>query len=403
MKIIQIVSILFVLYSCNEKNRTATVKDNIINEQNLIIVEQDYTAATDIASKENKLLFIDFYTTWCAPCKKLDEVIFQSDSIQRILGKEFVLLKYNAENDTIFHLSKKHHVGSYPTAIILNSKGYVVNRKYGFLGEDAQTLRKSVLEFTRESTLLNKQNKYLKGYSNTIDETKYPTFYNDYVNRTIKKVKPADFDEFFTEKQNFLKEEDFTPLFYFGRDAPLNVGDIILKDKQKYFDLYGKQDVEILLYFISSSKFNEAISENNQEKYRQAIAFTKKALSQSWVDDILPRFEIELLKAQNNWGGVFKIYEERKNREGISEGEINHISWDVYKNCDDQQVIAKSINWMKELTDKNPEFAYLDTYAFLLHKSGDKKLTKEVAEKALQTAKEQGKSATSLEKLLKKL
>ena len=67
MKIIQIISILFVLYSCNEKNRTATLKDNITNEQNLIIVEQDYTAATDLASKENKLLFIDFYTTWCAP------------------------------------------------------------------------------------------------------------------------------------------------------------------------------------------------------------------------------------------------------------------------------------------------------------------------------------------------
>ena len=330
-------------------------------------------------------------------------MFFKNDSIQRILGKEFVLLKYNAENDTVFHLSKKHHVSSYPTAIVLNSKGYVVNRKYGFPGEDAQTLRKSVLEFTSESTNLNKQNKYLKGYSNTIDETKYPKFYNDYVNRTIKKVKPADFDEFFTGKQNFLKEEDFTPLFYFGRNAPSHIGNIILKDKQKFFDLYGKQDVEILLYFISSAKFNEAISENNQEKYGQAIAFTKKALSQGWVDDILPRFEIERLKAQNNWDGVFKIYEERKIREGISEGEINHICWDVYKNCDDQKVIAKSVNWMKELTDKNPEFAYLETYAFLLHKLGDKKRTKEVAERALQTAKEQGKSETSLEKLLKKL
>lgn len=217
------------------------------------------------------------------------------------------------------------------------------------------------------------------------------------------KVQRSHIDEFFSGKQNFLKEEDFTPLFYFGRDVPSNVGDIILKDKQKYFDLYGKQDAEVLLYFISSAKFNEAITEDNQEKYDQAIAFTKKALDQVWVDDILPYFEIERLKAQNNWDGMFKIYEERKNRDDISEGEINHICWDVYKNCDDQQVIAKCIEWMKELTDKNPEFAYLDTYAFLLYKSGDKKLTKAVAERALQTAKEQGKSVTSLEKLLEEL
>jgi thiol-disulfide isomerase/thioredoxin len=392
------------MYSCNEKNGSSTAKGNTTtNEQNLIIVEQDYTTATELASKENKLLFIDFYTTWCAPCKKLDELVFQNDSIKQILGRDFILLKYDAENDTVFHLSKKHHISSYPTAIVLNRKGYVVNRKYGFSGEDFQSLSENVLEFTDESADLNKQNKHLKGYSNTIDETNYPKFYNDYVNRTIKKVQPSDFDAFFKGKQNFLKEEDFTPLFYFGRNAPSHIGDIILKDKQKYFDLYGEQDVEVLLYFLSATKFNEAITEDNQEKYDQAIAFTKKALSQGWIDDILPSFEVERLKTQNNWDGVFKIYEERKNRNDISEGEINHICWDVYKNCEDQQVVAKCIDWMKELTDKDPEFAYLDTYVFLLHKSGDKKLTKEVAERALKTAKKQGKSATSLEKLLEEL
>lgn len=133
------------------------------------------------------------------------------------------------------------------------------------------------------------------------------------------------------------------------------------------------------------------------------MAFTKKALDQVWLDQILPRFEIDRLKAQNNWNGVFLIYEERKNRNEISEAEINHICWDVYKNCDDQKVIAKCIDWMKELTDKNPEFAYLDTYVFLLHKSGNKNLTREIAEKALKAAKEEGENATSLEKLIEKL
>jgi|SRR5690554_842622 len=405
MKIIQIIFILFLMCnSCNERNETSTGKDNTVtNEQSLIIMEQDYSTAIKLASKVNKLLFIDFYTTWCAPCKQLNELVFQNDSIRQILGKDFVLLKYDAENDTIFHLSKKHHVNSYPTAIVLNQNGYVVNRKYGFSGEDFQSLSNSVIKFTNESTDLNKQNKYLKGYSNTIDETKYPKFYNDYVNRIIKKVQPSELGEFFSGKQSFLKEEDFTPLFYFGRDAPSHVGDIILKDKQKYFNLYGEQDVEVLLYFMSSAKFNEAITEDNQKKYDQAIEFTKKALSQGWVDDMLTSFEIERLKTQNNWDGVFKIYEERKNRDDISEGEINHICWDVYKNCDDQQIIAKCIDWMKELTNNNPEFSYLETYAFLLHKSGDKKLAKEVAEKALQIAKEQGKSITSLEKLLKEI
>ncbi len=352
MKIILIATIALLLFSCNiDTNKASIVNINSTTDgQSLIVVDQDYKKAKEIASEEGKLLFIDFYTTWCAPCKQLDRLVFQKDSITQMMSKDFVLLKYDAENDTIFHLSKKHHVSSYPTAIVLNQDGFVVNRKYGFPGEDFQTLSQSVMDFTNEAINLNKGNKYLKGYSNTIEETRYPQFYIDYVNRTNTKPQTASIVDFLNSRPDFFKEEDFTPLFYFGQFAPANVGDIIVKDKEKYFDLYGKQDVELLLFFITSGKFSEAIAENSQEKYNETVAFAKQALSQDWLDDILPRFEIDLLKAQNKWDEVFTLYEERKNRGDLSEGELNHFCWGVYKNCDDPEVISKSIAWMKDLS-----------------------------------------------------
>lgn len=405
MKITQLIIILFFFCACtNKENKTSIIQTNtVINRKNLTIVEQDYAKAIKIASNENKLLFIDFYTTWCAPCEKLDKLVFQNDSIKNILGKDFVMLKYDAENDTIFHLSKKHHVSSYPTAIVLNQKGYVVNRKYGFLGNDFEKLSKNVLDFTEHSVELNSQNEYLKGYSNTINETKYPKFYIDFINRTNTKPKTSDIVNFIKSKKNFFIEEDFTTLFYFAREAPSSVGDIIVEEKQKYFDLYGKQDLEVLLYFIASAKFNEAISENNQKKYSQAVTFTKKALSQGWVDDMLPSFEIDRLKSQNKWLEVFEIYEKRKNTDDIDEEEINNICWDAYKKCDDQEVMAKCIEWMKEITNNSPKYSYLDTYTFLLYKSGNKKETKEVAKRAIKAAKQEGKNTKALDELKKEL
>lgn len=192
-------------------------------------------------------------------------------------------------------------------------------------------------------------------------------------------------------------------MFYFSHYAPSSVGDIIVKDKQKYFDLYGEQDVEVLLFFITSTKFNEAISEDNQEKYDQAVEFTKQALSQGWLDDILPAREIDRLKAQNKWSDVFKLYEERKNKGDIDEGEINYFCWDVYKNCDDQQVIANCIEWMKEVTNQEAAFAYLETYAFLMHKSGDKAETGRIVDLAMKAAIKENEQTKSLEKLLKQL
>ncbi len=394
MKYINLIAISLLIFGCKE-NKKQTITSN-----ELIVVEQDYVKALNIASREDKLLFIDFYTTWCAPCKKLDKLVFKNDSIKQILGKDFVLLKYDAENDTVFNLSKKHHISSYPTGLILNNKGYVINRKYGFPGDDSKSLQNKVIEFTEESIALNNQKKILKGYSNKIDISKYPKFYIDYVNRTNTKVKNSDISNYLTKTQDVFSEEYFSTLIYFGRDAPLSISDMVLKNKEKYITLYGKKDVETLLYFLSSAKFDNAISENSQEKYSLAVKFTKKSLNEEWVNDIVPYYNKEFLKAQNKWDEVFEINKKLKDEGKFDNGYINHFSWQVYEKCENQGVIEKCLEWMKNVTDQEPSYAYLDTYAHLMHKSGNKKETKRIVKLAIEAAKKEGKSIKELEELM---
>ncbi len=73
-----------------------TIQANVFSQQ-LTIIDQDYDKAKSIALKENKLILIDFYTTWCVPCKKLDKLIFQNDTLQQKLAADFILLKYDAK------------------------------------------------------------------------------------------------------------------------------------------------------------------------------------------------------------------------------------------------------------------------------------------------------------------
>ncbi len=397
MKYIKLIAIALLIFGCKENNQ------KINKSKELIIVEQDYDKALSLASQEDKLLFIDFYTTWCAPCKKLDKLVFQNDSIKNLLGKDFVLLKYDAEKDTIFHLSKKHHVRSYPTGLILNKEGFVLNRKYGFPGQDSLSLQKNVIEFTDESIALNQENKLLKGYSNEINPLKYPDFYNEYINRTNTKINNSELSDYLTHTQDKFSEEYFSTLIYFGHYAPASIGDMVLERKQKYIDLYGKKNVETLLYFLTSAKFNVAISEINQEKYDEAVKFTKNALSEGWVNDILPEYEKDYLKAQNKWDEVFKINEKLKDEGAFDNGYVNHFSWEVYEKCNNQDVIKKCIEWMKEVTKQEPNYAYLDTYAHLLYKSGNKIETKRISKLAIEAAKKENKSTEALEELLKTL
>ena len=275
--------------------------NNISNEPSpleLITIEQDYEDALAQSSKYDKLLFIDFYTSWCAPCKQLDTLVFRNDTISQKLGKDFVLLRYDAENDTTFHLSKKHHVNSYPTGLVLNSEGYVVNRQYGFKGDNTNDLSKSVFEFTNQSIELHQKGKTLQGYSNNIDISKYPQFYIDYVNRDDKKAKKrADFQAFWINQNDFLLEENFTTLAYFASDAPTDIADNFLQKKENFIALYGEKDVDIALTFFSMGKFDDAIASQNKVAFQEASSFAEEAIGKESATQLLTFFQLQFEEA----------------------------------------------------------------------------------------------------------
>ncbi len=287
MKNIKLIIIVSLLFGC--KNN----KDiNISND--LIIIEQDYDKALKTAKKENKLLFIDFYTVWCKPCKEMDKLVFQNKSIQKKLSENFIFLKYNAENDSVYNLSKKHHVNSYPTAIILNSQGYVLNRKYGFSGENFRQLSKNLLDFSKNGIELNDNNKFLKGYSNTIDISKYPKFYIDYVNRDQVKISISkEFKKYLNKKPNILSEEFFSTLIYFAQDIPIELSNKLLELKDKYIHLYGNTDVETSLYILCFSKFQSAIIKKDKKMFYNSKEFATKALGKK-SNEIISLFEKKL-------------------------------------------------------------------------------------------------------------
>ncbi len=48
-----------------------------------------YTEAIELAAKENKMVFIDFYTTWCGPCKRMSKRGFSPAGSRRIFQPYF--------------------------------------------------------------------------------------------------------------------------------------------------------------------------------------------------------------------------------------------------------------------------------------------------------------------------
>jgi thiol-disulfide isomerase/thioredoxin len=83
------------------------------------------------AKKENKMVFIDFYTTWCGPCKLFENEIANNSIFKNFVLSNFITTKINAEIEENKTIVKKYGLTGYPTFIIANSNGDEIDRIVG--------------------------------------------------------------------------------------------------------------------------------------------------------------------------------------------------------------------------------------------------------------------------------
>jgi len=88
--------------------------------------KEDFNSVLVKAKTENKLIFIDFYTGWCGPCLKFTQTVLTDDEVGKYMNSTFINLKYDAEKGEGITLAKKYNVKSYPTLLILDHEGNVV-------------------------------------------------------------------------------------------------------------------------------------------------------------------------------------------------------------------------------------------------------------------------------------
>ena len=133
-----LLSVFFMLVACGSTRKADTAADNKVEEvdeyANFFVDfmrTESLSAALDRARAEDKLVFIDFYTSWCLPCKLMDEDVFTDRQFGDYMNENFVSVKINAELGNGPNLAAIYGVQAYPTLLFVDADGRVQTKKEG--------------------------------------------------------------------------------------------------------------------------------------------------------------------------------------------------------------------------------------------------------------------------------
>jgi len=129
--------LLFLSMGCSSTKSTVVktpTKPKTVNKMNF--QHNDVLSLTQVVDKaiaSNKLVFVDIYTDWCTPCKLMDEDVFSDDEMTDFMKANFVNYKVNGEKHNGPNLGVMFGVAGFPTLLILDQKGRILERHDGAL------------------------------------------------------------------------------------------------------------------------------------------------------------------------------------------------------------------------------------------------------------------------------
>lgn len=230
--------------------------------------------ALDAAAKEKKLVFVDFYTTWCGPCKKMSAEVFTQVQVGEFFNKVFVNLKLDAEKGEGKTAARKYKISAYPTFLVLNPEGMEVYRTVGAMEADAfvEKVRKGIDPKWSPEGITRR---YEKGERTS-------ELVNDYAMLMMERKKYeegerviADYFEKLSDKKR-VKPENFFLYSRYALNAADPKADYMFANKERFVKANGQEQVEKLLYnwlrqqimpFISVRVISDTVV--NEEKWQR--------------------------------------------------------------------------------------------------------------------------------------
>ncbi|WP_426478087.1 thioredoxin family protein [Chryseobacterium sp. CBSDS_008] len=361
-----------------------SITGHFVFAQQIKFEENRFSEALAKAKRENKLVFLDSYTSWCAPCKLMVNKIFSLPSVSDYYNSNFICTQFDMEKGEGPALAKKYKVGSYPTYLFVDGNGEEVHRALGYMeenefiqiGKDAQDPTKQISTLKKKFKHGEKDLAFLKNLIQlTTDDMQFN--YLVFKRYLILKDKIDNEDAILL----FTSLTGYQDLRY--KLLQEKKEDIVKVLSQENFDEYNRF---IIMKGIRNKTYNKTTKQLDENTFlKETEKFFGKQEAYQLLSDQKANIALE--------NKDYRTYEQmilQKYRNGYTNQDPNELSL-IAGTFSDYITTASSLEtailWVSDAEKRKPNPMNQYILGKLYYKLGDNVKAKEHAEKSLEGAK----------------
>ena len=137
--------------------------------QGITFEHGDLASVKAKAKASGKMIFVDVYTYWCGPCKKMAQTTFQQPTVGGYFNNQFINYKIDAEKGEGVEFAKKYAVKFYPTYLFIDGDGNLFGKAIGYCVDTTfiAIAKKAVGEYSDPGNLARMQADYERKKNDT--------------------------------------------------------------------------------------------------------------------------------------------------------------------------------------------------------------------------------------------
>jgi thioredoxin-related protein len=353
------------------------------------------------AKAANQNIFVDAYTTWCAPCKKMDKYVFTKPNVSEFYNENFINIQLDMEGEEGKDFAANYEVRAFPTFLYFSSEGELLHRIAGYKDADAFVeTGKSALDPARRLGSLTK--KYLEG-------DRSPEFLKNYAyaSKAAADIKYPQIAEAYLSTQNeWSSPENMAFIFDFTENTRSRHFNYMIENREMFEQQFGSGPVFNKVQSIVQDRLDLVMNQKGRDVNKELIE-ADKLFQKVYKEEATVKFaafRMSYYRTQGDRDGFAQAAVDYvENMRNITADELNSIARTFAEVIDDKAMLQKAVEWSKRAIEMEDFYTNHYTLSVLYYKLGKKRKAKKIAKKAIRLAKKEGEDPTIVEDLLKQI